>query len=223
MTSRGKYILPGTLALCACAFVLALHLANWSPEGLFLTADQRGGIAMARKEYDKAAWEFEDPMRRGAALYRAGDFKDAAAAFGQDDSAEAVYNRANALVMLGSYQEAMAGYRKALALKPGWKEAADNLELADQREKRLHPPDEGDEGTGGELPPDKIDFDRQAANAPQDQKETVAGGERRLSDAELRAMWLRRVQTSPADFLRAKFAYQAARKAPGAQGQEGLE
>jgi Ca-activated chloride channel family protein len=31
-----------------------------------------------------------------------------------------------------------------------------------------------------------------------------------MSDADLRATWLRRVQTSPGDFLQAKFAYQAA-------------
>jgi Ca-activated chloride channel family protein len=31
-----------------------------------------------------------------------------------------------------------------------------------------------------------------------------------MSDAELRNRWLRRVQTAPADFLRVKFAYQAA-------------
>ena len=35
----------------------------------------------------------------------------------------------------------------------------------------------------------------------------VAGGDP-LSDDQLRALWLRRVQTKPADFLRAKFAYQ---------------
>jgi Ca-activated chloride channel family protein len=35
----------------------------------------------------------------------------------------------------------------------------------------------------------------------------VAGGDP-LSDEELRGLWLRRVQTKPADFLRAKFAYQ---------------
>ena len=176
---------------------------------------------MARKAYAKAADVFEDPMQRGAALYRAGKFKDAAASFGQDDSAAAFYNRANALVMLGNYEEAMAGYHKALDLKPGWKEASDNLELAGERQKRLHPSNEGDEGTGGYLPPDKIVFDKQAANAPQDQKETIAGGTQRLSDAELHAMWLRQVQTRPADFLRAKFAYQAAQQTPENQGQEG--
>ena len=221
MTRRGKYILSGILAIFVGSLLVALYLAKWSPENLFLTPDQQGRMAMARKAYAKAADLFEDPMQRGTALYRAGNFKEAAAAFGQDDSPAAFYNRANALVMLGNYEEAMAGYRKALALKPGWKEASDNLELAREREKRLHPPNEGDEGTGGYLPPDKIVFDKQAANAPQDQKETVAGGQQRLSDAELRAMWLRRVQTRPADFLRAKFAYQAAQQAPGTQEQEG--
>jgi Ca-activated chloride channel family protein len=37
-----------------------------------------------------------------------------------------------------------------------------------------------------------------------------------MSDEELRAVWLRQVQTKPADFLAAKFAYQqATRPAPG--------
>jgi len=32
-----------------------------------------------------------------------------------------------------------------------------------------------------------------------------------LSEEELRALWLREVETRPADFLRAKFAYQLSR------------
>lgn len=221
MTRREEFIPLGIVAISVCATLVALSLVKWSPRNLFLTPDQQGRMAMDRKDYAKAADLFEDPMQRGAALYRAGNFKEAAAAFGQDDSAEALYDRANALVMLGNYNEAMAGYRKALAMRPGWKEASDNLELAMGREKRLHPPNEGDEGTGGELPPDKIVFDKQAANAPEDQKEMVSGGAQRLTDAELRAMWLRQVQTRPADFLRAKFAYQAAQQEPGSQEGEG--
>ena len=42
------------------------------------------------------------------------------------------------------------------------------------------------------------------------QVEVVTGGE--LSDAQLQALWLRRVQTKPAEFLRAKFAYQLSRR-----------
>jgi Ca-activated chloride channel family protein len=34
------------------------------------------------------------------------------------------------------------------------------------------------------------------------------------SDADLQATWLRRLQTTPGDFLKAKFAYQAAHAEP---------
>jgi Ca-activated chloride channel family protein len=45
----------------------------------------------------------------------------------------------------------------------------------------------------------------------------VAAGEH-LSNEQVQALWLRRVQTKPADFLRAKFAYQY-----GRQQQEGQQ
>ena len=37
-----------------------------------------------------------------------------------------------------------------------------------------------------------------------------------MSDEQVRALWLKRVQTQPADFLRAKFAYQLQAQADGA-------
>ena len=215
-----KYIPLGILLIGVCAFLIALSLVDWSPVNLFLTPDQRGRIYMDRREYSKAVRVFDDPLQRGTAQYRAGDFKDAAASFGQDDSVESVFNRANALVMLGNYDQAIAGYREVLTRRPGWKEAADNLELAEERKKRLNPPDEGDTGTGGYLPPDKVVFDKKAANAPNDQKETVSGGKKRLTEWEVQAMWLRKVQTRPEDFLRAKFSYQAAQQDTENQGQE---
>jgi hypothetical protein len=68
---------------------------------------------------------------------------------------------------------------------------------------------EGGEGTGGQLSADAIVF-TQGKNPGQQggEQDTSAGGA--MSDEELHDRWLRRVQTAPADFLRAKFAYQAA-------------
>jgi Ca-activated chloride channel family protein len=40
------------------------------------------------------------------------------------------------------------------------------------------------------------------------------------SDEELRAIWLRQVQTKPADFLAAKFAYQQAMRSTPGNSQE---
>ncbi len=41
-----------------------------------------------------------------------------------------------------------------------------------------------------------------------------------MSDEELRAIWLRQVQTKPADFLAAKFAYQQAMRQESGVEQE---
>jgi Ca-activated chloride channel family protein len=60
--------------------------------------------------------------------------------------------------------------------------------------------------TGGMLAADEIVFTTgKQDNAGQEQSE--AGGQP-LSDQALQALWLRRIQTKPADFLKAKFAYQ---------------
>ena len=67
---------------------------------------------------------------------------------------------------------------------------------------------EGGEGTGGMLGADDIVF-TEGNNSPSAGEEQTEGG-KPMSDAEQRAVWLRRVQTRPADFLAAKFAYQVA-------------
>lgn len=54
---------------------------------------------------------------------------------------------------------------------------------------------------------DKIVFDNKAKSLGQDTEIAGAGA---LSNQEIQALWLRRVQTRPADFLKAKFAYQQA-------------
>ena len=66
-----------------------------------------------------------------------------------------------------------------------------------------------------EIGADKIVFDKDKSNEGQ---ETELEGAKALTDPEIQALWLRRVQTRPADFLRAKFAWQQALRAEtGAQ------
>jgi Ca-activated chloride channel family protein len=62
--------------------------------------------------------------------------------------------------------------------------------------------------------PDEVVFGK-GKNEPGEEVQ-VAGGDP-LSDDQLRALWLRRVQTEPADFLRAKFAYQLQEREGGAE------
>jgi len=140
-------------------------------------------------------------MWRGVALFRQGEFKTSAGIFAGMDTAEAAFNHGNALVMQGLYDAAAERYARALELRPDWADATNNREIALARAAMLK--QEGGEGTGGML--------------GADEDEQTEGGEA-MSDEELRAVWLRQVQTKPADFLAAKFAYQQAmRPAPGEQ------
>ena len=66
--------------------------------------------------------------------------------------------------------------------------------------------------TGGDLGDqklgaDKIVFDKSQKNEGQ---QTDVSGDAAASSEQMQALWLRRVQTRPADFLKAKFAWQLA-------------
>jgi Ca-activated chloride channel family protein len=122
-------------------------------------------------------------------------------------SPEAAYNRGNALVMLGRYDEAIQSYEDALIARADWTEAQENLAIARVRMEKLAPPESDEGGTGGQLEADEIVFDDTGRVNKSGSEEVTTGGEQ-LSDDEMRAVWLRRVQNDPADFLRTRFAYQ---------------
>ncbi|RDI57188.1 tetratricopeptide repeat protein [Microvirga subterranea] len=194
-------------AAIACAVAVALIAlgvaTGWRT--MLLTPDQHGAWAMRHERFREAADAFADPMWRGVALFRAGAFKDAAQAFAALDTAEAAYDHGNALVMLGQYDNAVGRYDRALELRPGWAEAEANRTLARLRAERM-------KTTGGDMGdtdsrPDEVVFDPDKPKGSEGKDQPVAGGAP-MSDEAVRALWLRGVQTRPADFLRAKFAYQ---------------
>jgi Ca-activated chloride channel homolog len=75
----------------------------------------------------------------------------------------------------------------------------------------LEPPKNDAAGTGGQVKPDEIVFDDRPQQSKDSQEvEVVTGGQ--ISDEQLQALSLRRVETKPADFLRTKFAYQLGRR-----------
>lgn len=186
-------------------FLLAI---TWA--GLWLTPDQQGQRFFDREEYRKAAEAFVDPMRRGVAWYRAGEYKKAAASFGRLSTPEAKYNLGNTQLMLGDYDSAIASYDKALQDRPDWKEAQENRDLARARGELV----KGEGGDFGDqtLGADEVVFDKDKDRGGQ---ETQVAGDKVTSDAAVQAIWLRQVQTKPADFLKAKFAFQQAQASEG--------
>jgi Ca-activated chloride channel family protein len=107
--------------------------------------------------------------------------------------------------MNGKYEAAVSSYDRALTKRPDWKQAVENRDLAIARAKMVEQKggDMGDQKLGA----DKIVFDKNAKNEGQ---ETEVSGAKAMSDQDIQAMWLRRVQTRPGDFLKAKFSYQQA-------------
>lgn len=107
--------------------------ASW--DKLWRTPDQQGAALMDR-DPAAAATKFADPMWRGSALYRAGDFSAAAKAFAQNDTATADYNRGNALAQAGQLEEAIAAYDAALEKDPDLEGAARNRDILQQQQEQ---------------------------------------------------------------------------------------
>ena len=188
--------------------VLVLVLESVRNPNFWTTPNQRGDGLLRAGKFAEAAKAYADPWRIGVAQYRNGDFEAAAKTFARVPGADGAYNQGNAWLMHGKYDAAVASYDRALGFRPGWNEAEENKALALARKAKIEASgQERDQEQTTDEKPDDIVFDQKGENQKSKPVE-LAGGE--ISDEQLRATWLRRVQTTPGDFLRAKFAYQAA-------------
>ena len=212
MAEKAVTALPTLIRIGLLSLILMIGGCAGDWNDLWLTSDQQAQRLADAGGHAAAAQLFSDPMRSGTQWYRAGEFERAAAEFGRLASADAYFNRGNALVFQGKYEDAIQVYERALQMHPNWPEAEENRQLAQVRKARLERPEDDAGGTGGMLEADEIVFDLNANSGPTQGEQTVdeEGG---LRDDQLREMWLRRVETRPADFLAARFAYQFALQA----------
>ena len=109
-------------------FVAPLVLANGlllSPEAeagwwedLWLRKDQQAWQSLRSDDPHTAAALARDPSLAGEAWYRSGEYANAGEAWGTLDSADAHYNRGNALAWQGDLDGAIAAYDRALEQDP---------------------------------------------------------------------------------------------------------
>lgn len=128
--------------------------ANWWDD-LWSRSDQQAWDALRAGEAERAAALADDPLLAGEAWYRSEQYANALSHWSGLDSAEAHYNRGNALARLGELESALAAYDRALDLQPGMEDAAFNRDLVEQalerqREQEQREQESSDEGESGE-------------------------------------------------------------------------
>ncbi|MFA5632277.1 MAG: VWA domain-containing protein [Porticoccaceae bacterium] len=133
-------LLPLALLLFRRGLVVAVLLlpllhapqgeASWWDD-LWLSKDQQGYREMNKGDPDRARELFADPAWQGIAAAEAGAHDAAAQAFAGIDSADAHYNRGNALARAGKLDEAIAAYDEALARAPDMEDAIFNKALVE--------------------------------------------------------------------------------------------
>jgi len=99
---------------------------------LWKNNDQRAMQQLQQGNAQQAAELFEQPAWRAAAEYRAGNYAKSAEILQSIDSADAHYNRGNALAKSGAYDEALQAYQRALELQPQHEDARYNKQQVEQ-------------------------------------------------------------------------------------------
>jgi Ca-activated chloride channel family protein len=123
--------------------------AGWW-EDMWQRRDQQAHEALTHEDPARAAALAIDPELSGEAWYRAEDFANAQQAWTESATADAHYNRGNALAHLGEYEAAIAAYDAALEQQPEMQDALHNRELVEQlleeQERQQQQQEQGEQG-----------------------------------------------------------------------------
>jgi Ca-activated chloride channel family protein len=175
---------------------------------LWLTPDQQGRLAFDRGNYAAAAQLFTDPMWRGIAAYRGYDFLTAAQEFSRVDTLEGKFALGNAQAQNHAYEKALKAYDEVLKAQPGNLAAKTNRAIVqaalDRQEEKRRKQEQDDSA-----PPDEK-ADETRVDPKQKGGKKIEVKPEDVTTAGAAEAWMREVQTSPADFLKLKFAIQAA-------------
>lgn len=176
----------------------------------FLTPDQQGQLAFQRKDFSRAADLFADPLWRGYALYRSGQYEQAVEVLDRVETAQAAFIQGMAHIKSRGYRDGVRAFETVLERDPDYPGAEENLntarEIVEYIEELREQSDTGEESGIGA---DDVVFDNEADRGADTEMEVPQdGGGAGLLTTE---QWMNTVDTSTGDFLRQRFAIEAAR------------
>lgn len=203
---RRGVVVPWVMALALFHPQMASAADSGWFRNLWLTPDQQGRIAFDRGDYAVAKELFVDPMWRGIAAYRAYDYIAAAENFRKVSSIDSRFALGDAEAHNHAYEKAIKAYDDVLAAEPHHAAALHNKEIvqaaleAQENERRKK------EGEDSQPPDEKADETKIDPNQKGGEKVKVQTLD--VTSPGAVDAWMREVQTSPADFLKRKFAIQ---------------
>lgn len=147
-------------------------------------------------------------MWKGRAQYRAGQYEAAAQTYDRLDTPEAAFAKGMALMRSRAYRDSIATFEETLALDPDFPGAAGNLatarQILDYIETEREQSDTGeDRGIGA----DDVVYDNEAERGEETRISEDADGGLLTAD-----QWMQFVDTRTGDFLRQRFAIEAAQQ-----------
>jgi Ca-activated chloride channel family protein len=183
--------------------ILILLASGWFID-LWLTPDQQGRYAFEEGDYQTASERFEDLYWKGISFYRLGDYEEAINQFALLETAEAYFYLGNCYARLKGYPAAVKSYEEALEIRMNFPEAEENRRLVMALIEK-EPEEEEESGEPGDphYAPDEVQFDEKGNKGKEGQVDSV------LTDEQVAEIWMRNIQTSPANYLRFKFQIQA--------------
>jgi len=160
-----------SLLLPQCSFAF-----SW--QDLWLTKNQQAAKLYSKGELKKAATQFSNSLWKGVADYHSGQYKQAIQDFSKENTPLANYNRGNALVHTGNYQQAIAAYDQALKKNPNFKDALYNKKLL---EKLLQQPPKKSKQSSNKHPDQHEKQGQHGKNNQQKQKQKESNQQQKNS------------------------------------------
>lgn len=185
---EGPWLLLPVLLLAALAFRRGLLVAGiflllplskpaeafeWN--SLWLNHNQRGAQKLDAGDTEQAAGLFDDPQWRGVAQYRAGNYEAAVDSLNGIETADAFYNKGNALAKLGRTDEAIAAYEQALKLDPRHEDARYNRDLLLKQQQNAQQQSNSQQNKGNRNNQDQQSDSQQTQDGQNGQDQQNAG------------------------------------------------
>jgi Ca-activated chloride channel family protein len=158
------------------------HAFEWN--NLWQTPDQQGEEFLQQEKPEQAAAMFKDPEWKASALYRAEKYKESAQALDGSESADARYNRGNALAKSGDLKAAAEAYEQALKIDKMHEDASFNLDLVkkamqkQQQSDDQNKSDKSDKSDKSEQKSDEKKQDDQGDKSEQDSEQQSSESEK---------------------------------------------